>query len=90
MTPKTKVLLLNSPHNPTGKVFSLAELQAIAEVVRENPQLSVISDEVYKYTIYDAQEAGDGAGSPVGHHHFARLPGEVFVETVRMLHLAKS
>lgn len=76
MTPKTKVLLLNSPHNPTGKVFSLAELQAIAEVVRENPQLIVISDEVYKYTIYDAQETGDGTGSPVGHHHFARLPGE--------------
>lgn len=75
VTPKTKVLILNSPHNPTGKVFSLAELQAIAQVVRENPHMTVISDEVYKYTIYDAHEAGDGEGSPVGHHHFARLPG---------------
>jgi aspartate/methionine/tyrosine aminotransferase len=69
------VLLLNSPHNPTGKVFTLAELEGIAAIVREHPQLVVISDEVYKYTIYDAVEPGDGAGSPVGHYHFARLPG---------------
>lgn len=77
ITSKTKVLLLNSPHNPTGKVFSLTELEAIAEVVRDHPQVTVISDEVYKYTIYDPQEPGDGAGSPPGHYHFARLPGKL-------------
>lgn len=70
------MLLLNSPHNPTGKVFTLAELQAIAAVVRDNPHITVISDEVYKYTIYDPQEPGDGLGSPPGHYHFARLPGK--------------
>ena len=69
------MILLNSPHNPTGKVFSLAELEAIAEVVRENPGVTVISDEVYKYTIYAPKEPGDGLGSPTGHYHFSRLPG---------------
>jgi kynurenine--oxoglutarate transaminase/cysteine-S-conjugate beta-lyase/glutamine--phenylpyruvate transaminase len=72
ITPKTKVLILNSPHNPTGKVFSLEEMEAIAEVVRENPGLLVISDEVYKFTVYDAVDPGDE--SVVGHRHFARLP----------------
>lgn len=74
--------MLNSPHNPTGKVFSLAEMEAIAAVVRDNPQINVISDEVYKYTIYNPRGEGDGKGSPIGHHHFARLPGLVCISTV--------
>ena len=73
ITDKTKILLLNSPHNPTGKVFSLEELKAIAEVVEKYPNLVVVSDEVYKFSIYDAAEAGDSTAR--GHYHFARLPG---------------
>lgn len=72
ITPKTKLILLNSPHNPTGKVFTLQELQSIADIVRRNPHVSVISDEVYKYTVYDAIEQGDSSSK--GHYHFARLP----------------
>ena len=55
------------------KVFTLAELEAIADVVRAHKNIIVISDEVYKYSIYDPFEQGDP--SVRGHYHFARLPG---------------
>ena len=73
ITEKTRVLLLNSPHNPTGKVFSLEELKIIANIVKKYPNLIVLSDEVYKYSVYDAFEPGDSTAT--GHYHFARLPG---------------
>jgi len=52
VTPRTRLLLLNSPHNPTGKVFSLAELEIIANVVREH-DLLVVTDEVYEHLVFD-------------------------------------
>ena len=52
VTPRTRVVLLNSPHNPTGKVFSRAELDAIAAVCVEH-DLIVITDEVYEHLVYD-------------------------------------
>lgn len=67
------MIVLNTPHNPTGKVFSHAELLQIAEIVRENPQITVISDEVYKFSVYDPLESGDSFAQ--GHFHFARLDG---------------
>lgn len=52
ITPRTKVLLVNSPHNPTGAVFSDDELSALAELcVRHN--LIAVSDEVYEHLTYD-------------------------------------
>jgi aspartate/methionine/tyrosine aminotransferase len=53
VTDRTRVLLLNTPHNPTGKVFTRAELEAIAGIARKHPNLVVISDEVYEHLIYD-------------------------------------
>lgn len=47
ITPKTKVLLLNSPSNPTGLIYTEAELKALAEVLRKYPQIAVISDDIY-------------------------------------------
>jgi bifunctional pyridoxal-dependent enzyme with beta-cystathionase and maltose regulon repressor activities len=70
------MLVLNSPHNPTGKVFTLAEMEAIAEIVRAHPNLIVISDEVYKFSVYNPLELGDSTST--GHYHFARLPGKLF------------
>jgi N-succinyldiaminopimelate aminotransferase len=52
ITPRTRLLLLNSPHNPTGSVFTRAELTDIATVVEEF-DLWVISDEVYEHLVYD-------------------------------------
>jgi N-succinyldiaminopimelate aminotransferase len=51
ITPHTKVLLINSPHNPTGTVFTLTELQAIADIAIEH-DLIVISDEAYEHLWY--------------------------------------
>jgi len=79
VTPKTKLLILNSPHNPTGKVFSPDEMRQIAAIVRKHPRLLVISDEVYKYTVY----AGEG------HFHFAALPG-MFERTVTLSSAGKT
>ncbi|MGH8980618.1 MAG: aminotransferase class I/II-fold pyridoxal phosphate-dependent enzyme, partial [Acidimicrobiales bacterium] len=52
ITPRTRVLLLNSPHNPTGKVFSRDELAAIARVCVER-DLVALTDEVYEHLVYD-------------------------------------
>jgi N-succinyldiaminopimelate aminotransferase len=49
---RTRVLLLNSPHNPTGKVFDVAELRLIAELALEH-DLTVVTDEVYEHLIFD-------------------------------------
>ena len=51
-TPRTKVLLLNTPHNPTGKVFSLPELETIAALCREHDVVA-ITDEVYDRILFD-------------------------------------
>lgn len=53
---KTKVLLLNTPHNPTGKVFSKEELETIASIVKDHPRCIILSDEVYEWMVYDDAE----------------------------------
>ncbi len=62
--PRTRVLLLNTPHNPTGKVFSPDELAVIAEVAIEH-DLIVVSDEVYEHLVFDGRR----------HVPIATLPG---------------
>jgi N-succinyldiaminopimelate aminotransferase len=52
--PRARVLLLNSPHNPTGRVLSRAELSMIAQVCVEH-DLVCISDEVYEHLVYDGE-----------------------------------
>lgn len=53
ITPNTKVLLLNSPSNPTGSVYSEEDLKALGEVILAHENLMVISDEIYEKLIYD-------------------------------------
>jgi N-succinyldiaminopimelate aminotransferase len=64
LTPKTRMLLLNSPHNPTGSVFNREELTEIAAIVEEF-DLWVLSDEVYEHMVYDENV----------HIPFATIPG---------------
>jgi N-succinyldiaminopimelate aminotransferase len=52
VTPRTRALMLNSPHNPTGTVLSEAELSAVAEIA-VNADLLVITDEVYEHLVFD-------------------------------------
>ena len=63
-TPKTKCVIVNTPHNPVGKVFNRAELEKIAEICVEKNVL-VLADEVYDCMVYDGRE----------HVRIATLPG---------------
>ncbi len=54
ITPKTRLLLFNSPHNPTGKVFGIPELEAIARLCVEH-DLLVVSDEVYEHMVFEGE-----------------------------------
>jgi aspartate/methionine/tyrosine aminotransferase len=55
ITPKTRLLILNSPQNPTGGVLGPADLDAIAEILRMHPQVWVFADEIYSRLIYDGR-----------------------------------
>jgi N-succinyldiaminopimelate aminotransferase len=63
ITPRTRLLLLNSPHNPTGKVFSRAELEVVADVCRTH-DLIAVTDEVYEHLVFEGE-----------HIPLATLPG---------------
>jgi len=52
ITPKTRLLILNSPQNPTGGVLTAADLDAIAEILLRHPQIWVFADEIYSRLIY--------------------------------------
>ncbi|MDG2539870.1 pyridoxal phosphate-dependent aminotransferase [Dyella jiangningensis] len=52
VTPKTRMILINSPHNPTGAVLSSADLDELAAIVRDT-EIVVLSDEVYEHIVYD-------------------------------------
>jgi aspartate/methionine/tyrosine aminotransferase len=60
---RTRALILNSPHNPTGKVFSRSELESIAEIVRDS-NAYVVTDEIYQYLVYDGFQHVSMAGLP--------------------------
>lgn len=53
ITPKTRMLILCSPNNPTGSVYSPAELEALANVLRDYPEVYILSDEIYNELIYN-------------------------------------
>ena len=53
ITPKTKLLILNTPHNPTGGILARKDLEAIAAILQKHPQVWVYADEIYSRLIYD-------------------------------------
>lgn len=53
ITDKTRVLILCSPSNPTGSCYSKQDLEGLAEVLRRYPNISIISDEIYEYIVFD-------------------------------------
>jgi aspartate/methionine/tyrosine aminotransferase len=74
LTPRTRLLLLNTPHNPTGKVFTRAELEGIAGVLQDFPNCLVVSDEVYEHLVFDGAE----------HVPFASIPGAAGASGMRL------
>jgi N-succinyldiaminopimelate aminotransferase len=63
ISPRTRLILLNTPHNPTGKVFDGGELQLIADLAVEH-DLIVVTDEVYEHLIFDGRRHLPLAGFP--------------------------
>ena len=55
ITDKTRVLILCSPSNPTGSCYSKKDLEGLAEVLRRYPNISIISDEIYEYIVFDEE-----------------------------------
>src|SRR6185312_10884486 len=53
ITAKTKWLILNSPSNPTGAAYSVAELRALADVLLRHPHVWVLTDDMYEHLVYD-------------------------------------
>ncbi|WP_430331085.1 pyridoxal phosphate-dependent aminotransferase [Rhodococcus sp. ACT016] len=78
ITPKTRMLVVNSPHNPTGTVLTDAELTAVAELACER-DLLVLSDEVYEHLVFDGRT----------HTPMASLPG-MYERTVTVSSAAKT
>jgi N-succinyldiaminopimelate aminotransferase len=81
VTERTRLILLNTPHNPTGTVLTPAELQAVADVAIEH-DLTVVTDEVYEHLTY-------GAPGERLHCPLTTLPG-MFERTLTLSSLGKS
>ena len=73
ITPRTKLLILNSPHNPTGGSLTKADLEAIAAIMRKHPQVWIYADEIYSRLIYPGASAGSSTSGTF--QSIASLPG---------------
>ena len=78
VTPRTRLMLINTPHNPTGSVLTRAELQSIADLAIEH-DLIVVTDEVYEHLVFDGRQ----------HIPIATLPG-MFERTLTLSSAGKS
>ncbi|MDH4192523.1 MAG: aminotransferase class I/II-fold pyridoxal phosphate-dependent enzyme, partial [Betaproteobacteria bacterium] len=72
ITPKTKLLILNYPHNPTGGLLTRAELETIAAILKKHPQVWVYADEIYGRLAYRSDAGTDAAGE---FFSIAQVPG---------------
>ncbi|GAM27044.1 hypothetical protein SAMD00019534_102190 [Acytostelium subglobosum LB1] len=79
ITPKTKMILINNPHNPTGKVWSREELMRLCDIVKRHPNIVLVSDEVYEFMTFDDAK----------HTRVATLPG-MFERTVTVCSSGKT
>jgi aspartate aminotransferase len=61
ITPNTKLIILNSPCNPTGAIWTRQELENIAALVRARPKLMVLSDEIYEYILFNGEMVSFGS-----------------------------
>ena len=56
ITPKTKMLFLNSPSNPSGAIYTLADLQALGEVLKKHPNIVIATDDMYEHILLDGSK----------------------------------
>lgn len=55
ITPQTRLIFLNSPSNPTGVTYTLAELKALGEVLKQHPNIMIASDDIYEHIYWDKE-----------------------------------
>ena len=67
ITPRTRLLVLNTPSNPTGRVMQRSELEAIADLLRRHPRVQVMSDEIYEFLLAEGHQ----------HHSFAAVAADL-------------
>lgn len=72
ITPRSKIFILNSPSNPTGAVYSKKELLALVEVLKQYPNVLILSDEIYEKLVFDGER----------HYSIAGLDPEMAARTV--------
>jgi methionine aminotransferase len=63
VTPRTRLIIINTPHNPTGSVLRASDLQALADIVR-GTDILLLSDEVYEHMVYDGARHESGQPLP--------------------------
>jgi aspartate aminotransferase len=80
ITPRTRWLILNSPSNPTGAVYSLAELRALGEVLLRHPHVLVLADDIYEHLIFD----------DIGFHTLAQAEPRIAGRTLTMNGVSKA
>jgi aspartate aminotransferase len=80
ITPKTKWLVLNSPSNPTGAVYSHGELAAIGAVLERHPGVMVLTDDMYEHILYDGLE----------YHTIAQVTPSLYDRTLTMNGVSKA
>nr|MBP9866065.1 pyridoxal phosphate-dependent aminotransferase [Candidatus Omnitrophota bacterium] len=80
ITPRTKIFVINSPSNPTGAVYSKEELLELVAVLKKNPHVTVVSDEIYETLVYDGRK----------HFSIAQLDAEVGARTIVVNGMSKS
>ena len=78
MNEKTRILIINTPHNPTGKVFTRDELEKISAIVDKYPRCFVLCDEVYETLTFDGRD----------HVHFASI-GDNWKRTISVFSAGK-
>ena len=64
ITPKTRLIIINNPHNPTGAVLTQTDIDTLHKIVAANPNICLLSDEVYEHLIFDNLQ----------HHSFLKYP----------------
>ena len=65
ITPKTRAMVVNTPSNPAGKVFTREELEGLAEIAREH-DLFVLTDEIYEHFLYGEAKQSEPGGDATG------------------------
>ena len=65
ITPRTKLIIINSPHNPTGSIITENDVVQLQKIVEEYPHVYVLSDEVYEHIVFDGKKHLSVCSNPV-------------------------